>query len=618
MLPFLTLRIANADPHAGIGQRREPFVGRRDLDAQGLAREPPAADPQRGTIGRAAPQPARRLAPEPLVGGVGRGGQHLPPPGRLAREDHGAAAPEALHRDDGPGRRFAGRDRQHRRPGAGRSQGNDASQRRHRRPALDRLLDPAAEAHDGMTLPVRGQGDARRRAGGPARAEDSRPPLFPEGQRQQGLERRGLEPAPLERAGAHDEQAAPPFGHERGGVLHVGRAQPIRLDVAQNDGVIPKQRLARRRITPRQGLGPTRRALNVERALAEIVAALVDHRVDDHPGVAAEDALQEAVLVAGPPFDQQHAPGPGGGRHQHAPGVVRGHELALVDGNLDRVQGRALPLGRHRDDRPGDGAVPRRGHRHHPDHPAVLQYPGVERLRVEPVADGGEREVDRRPRRGRPARPQVEHLAVPGGLAGAHGHREDRRPGRRRVGNAGSGVGAVGHEDDAGHPPLRVAILDLAEGARQVAPPGLGPHGLEIEGLESFADPPQVDLHVAGEPRHHLVPERRHRRIETARAAHVGDAHAARPIEQDREYRAIRGRGLLPHRPGEQEENQQEDGEPEPGQRCPAPPRQGRERPQVAPTGGDGEGRGQPQGHPPRPGGSESHHGTARGSASDR
>ena len=617
MLPFLAVRIANAHPHAGVGERREPVVGRRDLDAQGLAREPPAVDPKRGTIGRAAPQPARGLAPEPLVGGVGRGRQHLPPPGRLAREDHGAAAPEALHRDDGPGRRFAGRDREHRRAGAGRPQGNDASQRGHRRPALDRLPDPAAEAHDGMTLPVRGRGDARRRAGGGAGAEDPRPPLFPQGERQQGLEGRGLEPAPLERAGAHDEQAAPPLGHERGGVLHLGRAQPRRLDVAQNDRVVAEQRLARRRVPPGQRLGPTGRALDVERALAEIVAALVDHRVDDHPGVGAQDALQEAVLVAGPPFDEQHAPGPGGGRHQHAPNVVRGHQLPLVDGNLDRVQGRALPPGRHRDDGPGDGAVPRRGHRHHPDDPAVLQHPDVERVRPEPVADGGEREVDRRPRRGRPARRHVEHLAVPGGPASAHAHREDGRPGRR-VGNPGSGVGAVGHEHDAGHPPLRVAVLDLAEGAGEVAPPGLGPHRLEIEGLESLADPPQVDPHVAGEGRHHLVPERRHRRIETAPAVHVGDAHAARPIEQDREHRAIRGGGLLPHRPGEQEENQQEDGEPEPGQRCPAPPRQGRERPQVAPTGGDGEGRGQPQGHPPRPGGSESHHGAARGSASDR
>ena len=267
------------------------------------------------------------------------------------------------------------------------------------------------------------------------------------------------------------------------------------------------------------------------------------------------------MLVAGAALDEQHAPGPGGRGHEHAAGVVPGHPLARVEGDLDRVQGRALPLGRHRDDRAGDGPVRGRVHGHHPDQAAVLEHPDIERLAVEAVGDGGEREVDRRPRRRRPARAHVEDLAVAAGLAGADAHREDRRPGGR-VGEADSGVGTVGHEHYGGQFPPGIVLFGFGDGARQIAPAGLGPHVREIKGIEPFADPPQIDAHVVGEGRHHVVPDRRHRRIETALAARVGDAHAARPVEQDRDRRAVRGRRLLAHGAGEQDENHEEDGEP--------------------------------------------------------
>ena len=324
------------------------------------------------------------------------------------------------------------------------------------------------------------------------------------------------------------------------------------------------------------------------------------------------------MLVSGPALDQQHAPGPAWGRHEHAADVVPRHQLVVVDGNLDRVEGCALRLGRHRDDGPGDGAVRRRIHRHHPQHAAVLQHPDLERLRGEPVADGGEREVDGRPRDHRTARAQVDHLAVAGGLGSAGAHREDGRSGRRG-GGSGPGIGAVGHQHDAGQPALPVVRFDQTEGAGQIAPAGLGPRRRELQGLEPFADPPQLDLHRAGEGRNQVVADRGHRRIETARAAGVGDTHAARLIEKDRKHRARRGRRLHPHRPGEQEDDQQEDGESDSDQQPPAPPRQRRERPQIAPAGGGGAGRDQPQRHPPRPPGSEAHHGTARRApASDR
>ena len=465
-----------------------------------------------------------------------------------------------------------------------------------------------------MPLPVRGQGDARR-AG--ARPEDAGPVLFPQLQREHGLHGRRPEPAARERAGAHDQQTSPPLGNERRRALDPRRAQPLRLDVPENDRVVAEQRLARGRKPAGQRRGAVGGALDVEGGFAQVVAAFVDHRVDRDAGIAAEGPLQEGVLVAGPALDQQHAPGPAGGRHEHAAHVVLRHRLARGDGDLDGVEGRALRRGRHRHDGPGDGAVARRTHRHHPHEAAVLEHADLERLRPEPVADGREGEVDGRPGGHRAAGAQVEHLAVARGLGGADAHREDGRRRRRGGGgSAGAGVGAVGHQHDAGQPAVRVARPDLGEGARQIAPARLGAHGREVDRLEPFADAPRLDPHVAAERGNQTVADRGHRRVEAARAVGVGDAHAARPVEEHREHRTAGGRRLHPYGPGEHDEDEQEDGQPQSDQHRPARPR---ERPRAAPHGGGGEGRGQPQRHPPRPRRGETHHRTAGGApASDR
>ena len=199
---------ANRSSTAAISMRR----------ASPSDRPPPARSVTRS--GAPPPMPAHRLTPEPLVGPVGRGGQHPPAPGRpRPRTPWCGRARSAAPRRPAPTPV-----RRPPRPAPPRRGVAVPSARYVPAPASrpnprPSLLDARSQPHHRVPLAVGGQGDAGR-AGGGARPEDAGPALFPQFQRQQRFQGRRLEAATLERTGAMTSRP-PPRSDTNAAVLSI-------------------------------------------------------------------------------------------------------------------------------------------------------------------------------------------------------------------------------------------------------------------------------------------------------------------------------------------------------------------------------------------------------------
>jgi hypothetical protein len=266
----------------------------------------------------------------------------------------------------------------------------------------------------------------------------------------------------------HEDSTAPP-SDELPGRFELRATELRALDVCEDERVVLEEVLWLLRVTGCQCRAARARRLHVERVHTLFVAPLAHDGIDLEPGVGRKRALQEAVLEARRPFDEQHATRALRRLHEHAARVVLRHELPCGGRHVHGVDRRRAARRRH---------AKRRAHRHalgggrllaRFDRPAVLQKPDDHRRRAVAVADdrGGDfhaRVVQHRFRGG-----DAEHLAIAAGGAAADREGKDRRAVRGNSLGGATRISTVRHEDDAGD---RAAVQPLAcrgEGAGEVA-----------------------------------------------------------------------------------------------------------------------------------------------------
>ena len=251
--------------------------------------------------------------------------------------------------------------------------------------------------------------------------------------------------------------------------------------------------------------------------------------------------LEEGVLVAGRALDEQQ-PAPASRRlDEDAAAVVLTGDLAGGDRHRHLVDGRRRRIRRDREHRMHRCAI---GRRDPPDvdRPAVGGEGQVERLGAESRAERRDVDVDRGVGQARLAGGHGHHFAVAGDGRRPDAHGEDRRRGRvaaRLL--AHRGVAAVGDDDDAAQRPPTVAIGHRRQRTADVGAAGRGLQPAEIAGGHAVAEGPDV-----GAERRR---QRRHQRLgggpgplEPGRSLGVGDAHAARDVDQNRHDAVARRR----------------------------------------------------------------------------
>ncbi len=474
--------------------------------------------------------PPERLPPERIVGPVRCGQQHPPAPGRFPREDHRPPFTVALYGHEGAGAPpGAASDCKHAGPRTRAAERCSRGKRWHGIPALPRLL-TTSELHDRVCLSLGGQphtvGSTRRDRGGWQDVPAAICPI----ERKRLLQGGSDEPAAEEGLRAKYEKASAALADEVTCGLQLVVREEAPLHVRKNDRVVREQGVPACGVACRQGCAARRGRLDVKGVRPLVVPALPHDRIDLQAWIAAPRTPEEAVLVPGRPLHQQHAAGTRGRLHEHAPGVVFGHQLAGRRRDLHGVNrgcsGARLDLKSGMNRRAGSC----RSNPPQIDRAPILQQPQLDSSTPVAVTHGSRGDVDAGFVEHRLGNGDAENFPVACDRRRSDCDRKHRcvfRSGRAGAPIRNRRLSAVREQDHSGNSPPSIALLKSRQCASNVALPGGRGQRLGRCGREGLPETEHLHRKVRRQCGEQLLHQHCARVVDPAGAPHILDAHAA-------------------------------------------------------------------------------------------
>ena len=357
-----------------------------------------------------------------------------------------------------------------------------------------------------------------------------------------GGRRPGVAALRQRRAAAEREQRPAALAHELLQHPELITGEERRLDAAEDDGPELEQLFA-----------PRREAIDQLHAVAhaepkELVLGASHQPHDLHRAVAGDGPPKEGELGSRLPFDIEHPRRPRANVEHRAVFVVLRHELTL-----DRSSSHREPVaaGRHRghaQPRPHHVAAPREGNLFaRDDLPVCLRR---QRRLLTTGAANTDRRVDqhRRAREHARRRRDADDREISAEPLLAHANGVDGNPSRlesedRRAEVATGVVCAVGHHDDTRDRQAAEVGAHAVERGGEIGAPAArlepGPRRCD-GGFGGESERPHRVARGQSPDERARVGEFALHRARTARSSHVGHAHAARVVEQDRQHVALR------------------------------------------------------------------------------